>query len=202
MSGSKKSKKLVIKKTKLFPLYWIIGAILLVLGIFLLPVWGDSDVFWKTWSNEAVSLVLFGILIFLIVMMIIKIDKNQEKVIKSVRITEIALLLVLAILCALDYFGLISFMKPGNAIGFLVWLRGSMMIINCFYTYKDRRPKYLILYLILSILVISFGTYLLVSGIQTIIFSWIIAVLVIAVSLFLIIVGAIAIPEKKKTKKN
>lgn len=190
--------KLQIKKTKLFFFYLILGVVFLTLGVFLLPVWSDKDVFFAKWSTEAVNLVLFALVMVLIVFSIIRIDKNHERVVRGIKISELLLLFVLAVLMILQYFKVISFMAPSVAIGFIVWLKGALTVINCYYSNKEKHRKYLFPYLLLGIATITLGTFLMVRGISTLVFGWMISVSVMLLGLFLVVIGIIAIPPKKK----
>ena len=133
-----------IKKTNLFWLYFIGTAILVVLGILLLPVWSNTDVFFKTWSNAAIDIILAVLLILYVIFYLVKNLKNDvvNKTLRIVEIVEIVLLLLISILCVLEQFNVTDFIGPCLAIGLTVYLRGIVLGIHCFLHTQDKNENF------------------------------------------------------------
>ena len=86
------SKNLVIKKNKLFWLFIALGAIVLLFGVTLLPVWKDIDIFFASWSDAGVNIVLFSILVFYIVLLINRnLVKRKSKFIIGITIVLVGI---------------------------------------------------------------------------------------------------------------
>ena len=72
-------KNLKPQKTKLFWLYFVASALLITLGIFLLPVWSNSNVFFKDWSNNSIDIILAILIVLYVVFYLLKKVKTGTK---------------------------------------------------------------------------------------------------------------------------
>ena len=88
-----------VKPTKLFWAYWVLAACCLALGIFLLPVWNNTGVFWNTWASEGLGILLFILITVYVIYSIGGVKKDDEKLKNAIKIAEILLLVVVALLC-------------------------------------------------------------------------------------------------------
>ena len=60
------------EKTKLFWLYFVASALLITLGVFLLPVWSNTNVFFKDWSNNSIDIILAVLVILYVIFYLFK----------------------------------------------------------------------------------------------------------------------------------
>ena len=69
------------KKTKLFWLFFVAGVLLILLGIMFMPVWSNADdwVFWKSWGQNFVNIIIFVcILLYLCLFLVKKIRQRSN----------------------------------------------------------------------------------------------------------------------------
>ena len=189
-----------IKKTNLFWLYFIGTAILVVLGILLLPVWSNTDVFFKTWSNAAIDIILAVLLILYVMFYLVKNLKNDasNKILRIVEIIEIVLLLLISVLCVLEQFNVTDFIGPCLAIGLTFYLRGIVLGIDCYLHAQDKNENFSLLTLIFMFASLTFGSMIIVNPIYGDGFMWIISISILVIAIVLSVFGALAIPDKKK----
>ena len=152
-------KNLKPQKTKLFWLYFVASSLLITLGIFLLPVWSNSNVFFKDWSNNSIDIMLAILIVLYVVFYLLKKVKNnnlkKSKGLKLVKIIEICLLFVLSIFCVLEQFKVTNFIGPCFVVGCILYFRGLVLGINSYlYTHK-KSETYSVIQLILMFLALT-----------------------------------------------
>lgn len=200
--GIKEEKKSIkIGKTKLFWLYFIASALLITLGIFLLPVWSDSNVFFKDWSSNSIDIILAFLIILYVIFYLLKKFKNnnlkKSKGLKVVKVVEICLLFVLSLLCILEQFNVTNFIGPCFVMGCILYLRGLVLGINSYlYTHK-KSETYSVIQLIFMFLALTAGTILMVHSFYGETFMWFVSIMVLFISLIILICGFISIPKKE-----
>ena len=189
-----------IKKTNLFWLYFVGTGILVILGVFLLPVWSETNVFFKSWSNASIDIILAVLLVLYIIFYLVKNLKNDasNKILRIVEIIEIILLLLISVLCVLEQFNVTDFIGPCLAIGLAVYLRGIVLGIDCFLHTQDKNENFSLLTLIFMFASLTFGSMIIVNPIYGDGFMWIISISILVVAIVLSVFGALAIPDKKK----
>ena len=195
-------KNLKPQKTKLFWLYFVASALLITLGIFLLPVWSNSNVFFKDWSNNSIDIILAILIVLYVVFYLLKKVKNNDlkksKGLKLVKIIEICLLFVLSIFCVLEQFKVTNFIGPCFVVGCILYFRGLVLGINSYlYTHK-KSESYSVIQLILMFLALTLGTILMIHPFYGETFMWVVSLIILVISLIILIYGLISIPRKKK----
>lgn len=194
------------KKTKLFWLYLVIGILALILAIMLMPVWNSAPdwVFWKSWGIQIVNLIIFVcILLYLILFLLQKIRKRSNGVVKVLTIIEFVILSLIALGCILQQFKVINVGGACAILGLALWCRGTVELFRAYYHQKGNNDKYPIWWLIIAIVLVTFGTYIFAKPIfQDIVILWIFVILILLCSLILIVDGILAKPASTKTKKT
>ncbi len=198
-----KEEKKVIKplKTKLFWCYFVISAVLITLGIFFLPVWSNSNVFFKNWSKEVVDIILAILVVFYVGFYLLKKfkcnDLNNSYVLKIVKIIEICLLLVLSVFCVLEQFKVTNFIGPCLVVGFILYLRGIVSGIKAYYYTHKKTERYSLYELIFMFIALTIGTVLMIHPLYGETFMWIASIMLLVFSVLLIIIGFMSIPKRE-----
>ena len=186
-----------IEKTKFFWLYWVLATCCLVLGVFLLPVWTNTSVFWRNWATEGIGIMLFIMLAVYIIYLIGMIEKDDVKGKKAIKITEVSLLAVLAIFCILEQFDVVNFIGPCFVVGTVLWLRGISCALNA-YLFTTKKKERTLAVMLWSLLAVSVGPIFMVRRFTAPVFIWIISIALILAAILLTIFGFIAKEEKKE----
>lgn len=185
-----------IKKTKWFWVFFVVAAVGLALGIFLLPVWKNANVFWRDWSTDALDLILFVVILLYVCWLIKSVKEEASPVVKKLKIVEIVVLCLLAVCCLLQYFDILSFIGPCFVFGAIFWCRGCLYIVKAYLFTHKKKENYPLFLLIVSILLVTVGAMLMVRPVQNAGFIWIVAIAVLVVSLASLVYGFLSIPSK------
>ena len=78
-TNQKNEQSFEVKPTKFFWAYWVLAACCLALGIFLLPVWDNANVFWNNWASEGLGILLFILITVYAIYLIGGVKKDDEK---------------------------------------------------------------------------------------------------------------------------
>lgn len=194
-----------IKKTPFFWAYFVAGALLLTLGIFLLPIWEDASVFWKDWGRAAVNLIMFAaIVLYIFLFLVRQFRKERRESVKMLVIVEIVIFAVIALGLILEQFALISVGGPCAILGMALWIRGVISVIKGYlYKHTSEERRYSVAELAIAIALITFGTVLVVKPLFTELdLIWICSVAVIILAVVTLLCGILAMPQSKKTGKT
>ncbi len=185
-------------ETKWFWLYWVVGAVLLTLGIFLLPVWSGFNVFWRTWSRDSIDIILFILVALYVAYLISRIDKGAPKTKVIISVSEIVALVVIAILCLLQQLDVMrGVMGPAFVLGFVVWARGIVFVLDAHFFGTNKKGGALV-WLAIGLLAVTFGAASMVRPVpQSNAFIWIISILIILLAFGVILLGIFSIPKKR-----
>ncbi|MBQ7224156.1 MAG: hypothetical protein IJX06_01205 [Clostridia bacterium] len=199
MAKTKKQKiNQELPKTKWFLAITVLGILGLVLGIFLLPVWKNTSVFWKNWGTDGVSVILCAIIVaYTICYLGSHLGKVENKTLRIISIIEIVLLSLMAIGCLLQQFKVFDFFGPSSVLGAILWHRGFFNVIKaylCKHTKKDRYPLWLV---IVSVLMVSIGTALRFRSVPGNAFIWFMSIALLVGSIVMVF-GSL----KMKPNKN
>ncbi len=186
-----------VKKTKAFWLYWVMAALAIGLGVFLLPVWENVKVFWNTWATDGISLMLFVIVAIYIVYLGGGIKKDNPRAKNLIYVAEMILLFVLAILCLLQQFNVVNFIGPCFVIGMVLWLRGVVCALTA-YMFNVKKKDRTIGVMLLSLLAVTLGTLFMVRRFTAPVFIWVISIGLIVIGLTAVAFGFLSIPQKEK----
>jgi len=193
------SKNLVIKKNKLFWLFIVLGAIVLLFGVTLLPVWKDIDIFFASWSDAGVNIVLFAILVFYIVLLINRnLVKRKSKFIVGITIIELIVLLFVAVSCLLQQFNVFSIFGPCFVFGLMIYFRGLVNVLEPYFSSISTNNSKARLSVLVSIILLTVGAIMMVIKVPNNIFNWIIAITILLVAVLLILFGILSMPKKEK----
>ena len=202
-------KKINVKKTSLFWIYFVFGTIFLLLSVIIAPFWIEisSKIPWSSWYNYALGIVV-GLLIFLYVFLIllkrVK-QKGLKKVVRIIMCVEFGLMIVFAV-CAIIK-GILQdnekfeFLNTCQILAIILWVRGVVEIISAYYHEFDNETRYPLWYLFLNVLFISVGPLLLFVGIKykenvDLFVSYFISGLLLFMGAFLFIYGILGKPIK------
>lgn len=193
------SKNLVIKKNKLFWLFIVLGAIVLLFGVTLLPVWKDIDIFFASWSDAGVNIVLFAILVFYIVLLINRnLVKRKSKFIVGITIIELIVLLFVAVSCLLQQFNVFSIFGPCFVFGLMIYFRGLVNVLEPYFSSISTNNSKARLSVLVSIVLLTVGAIMMVIKVPNNIFNWIIAITILLVAVLLVLFGILSMPKKEK----
>lgn len=184
-----------VKPTKFFWAYWLLAACCLALGIFLLPVWDNTGVFWNSWASEGLGIMLFVLLTVYVIYLIGGIKKDDVKTKNIIKIAEILLLVILAVFCILEQFDVVNFIGPCFVLGAVLWLRGMScsLIAYMFNVKKKDRTIGVMLY---GLLAVTVGSIFMVRRFTAPVFIWVISIALLLVTVCSVIFGFMTIPKK------
>lgn len=199
--------KFEIKKTKFFFLYFILSALLLTLSIFMAPVWNKTDVFWKDWGVKGVYLIISALLlIYLFCFLLKKILKNKDKKVYVAEIVEFTLISVFTLLCIINQFtGFIdSFITTSKALGIVMYIHGFIGIFVGYFSSESKiNNKNSVILFAINIILLTLSVYLFAKNIlEDIIIIWGFAFVLLALTIFFIVIGIVAMPKRTKKKKG
>lgn len=200
MAKSKKKKQEVkeFPKTKWFWAVSLLGVIGLVLGVFLLPVWDNSSVFWKSWGAEGVSIVLCGIItVYVLCYLCVRFNKLENSTLKIISTIEIAVLILIAIGCLLQQFNVFDFFGPCLVFGAVLWLRGFVNVVKAYLYRHTKKEQYPLWLVIVSVFMITAGAILVVKPIPGNAFIWFVSIALLLASAMMLIGGFLMIPKKQ-----
>ena len=189
------------RKTPFFWLYFVLGALGLTLGVFLLPIWGATSVFWKGWGSAAVSFIMFvAIILYMVLFLARQFGKERREVIKILVVVEMVVFAIIALGCLLDEFKVINVGGPCVVLGMALWIRGVIGAIKGYlYRHTHEESRYSVVDLAVAIFLLTFGAILMARPL----FSeyhliWFGSIAVILASLIVIFIGLLLIPDKKR----
>ena len=198
-----KQKTTTVKKTKYFWIYFIIAVLGGTLGVFLMPIWAGTTHFWRDWGNKTFELILCCLLVIYIFLFFVpRIKKAKSKSLHTLWLLETGILVVLAILCLLGQFGILSFVGPCLIFGVSFWLRGTFHILKSYLHDSKKKAGYPLFLLTISILAITLGTYLVLRPITGNLFLWGVSLSILVLSAVALLLGFLSIPQKKKAKAD
>lgn len=184
-----------VKPTKFFWAYWVLAACCLALGIFLLPVWDNTGVFWSSWASEGLGTILFALLTVYVIYLIGGIKKCDPKTKNIIKISEILLLVALAVLCMLEQFDIVNFVGPCFVIGAVLWIRGMSCSLIA-YTFNVQKKDRTIDVMLCGLLAVSVGAIFMVRRFTAPVFIWVISIALLSVAVCFVIFGFMTIPKK------
>lgn len=215
MQGEKFMKKFLNKvfnpkKTGLFWLYFVCGALTLIVGIMLMPVWQNcgSWCFYKDWGLQIVNIIIAVCLVlYLALFLVKKISGRSNGVIKVLTIVEFVILALVAIGCILQQFKVINIGGSCAILGLAMWCRGVVEIFRAYYHQKGNNEKYPVWWLVIAVVFVSLGVYLFAKPLfQDVVILWIFVCLILLFGIVLVVDGFLAKPAGKKSvaqkKKN
>lgn len=196
-------------KTKWFWGYIVLGVIALILAVMLMPVWDKTPdwVFWKSWGMQIVNIIIcICIVLYLLLFLLKKVRSRSNGVIKVLTIIEFVVLALIALGCILQQFKVINVGGACAILGLALWCRGCVEIFRAYYHQKGNNDRYPVWWLVVSLVLVTLGTYLFAKRLfSDVTVLWIFVILIILVALLLIVDGILAKPKgskQTKTKSN
>ena len=128
--------KLSLEKTRAFWLYIAGGIIALTLGVMLLPIWrGIESLFFSSWGEFAINIMMSGALIAYILLYLVKrIRRYSGTPAQIVAIVELVLMVVIAVVCTVSTFtDVVSFGEICQVFGLALWTRGAAGVFTGYY---------------------------------------------------------------------
>ena len=189
------------KKTGLFWLYFVCGALTLIVGIMLMPVWQNcgSWSFYKDWGLQIVNIIIAVCLVlYLALFLVKKISGRSNGVIKVLTIVEFVILALVAIGCILQQFKVINIGGSCAILGLAMWCRGVVEIFRAYYHQKGNNEKYPVWWLVIAVVFVSLGVYLFAKPLfQDVVILWIFVCLILLFGIVLVVDGFLAKPAGK-----
>lgn len=189
-------------KTKLFWIYFIVSAIVIILGVMLMPVWKDCGdwCFFKDWGMQIVNMIIAGcLLLYLFLFLIKKITTRANGVVKVLTIVEFIVLLLVAVGCVLQQFKVINIGGACAILGLTMWARGVVEIFRAYYHQKGNNVRYPIWWLVIAIVFVTLGVYLFARPLfEDVVILWIFIFVIYLIGIVLLVDGFLAKPDKKK----
>lgn len=188
------------KKTKLFWLYIVIGAVALALGIMLMPFWLDKgiNVFFATWGYDIIKIIIAILVVLYLVFYLFKKVKRSKGTILILTLIEFILLGLVALGCILSQFNVLNLTEAGKILGFALWLRGVIEIFRAYYYQRGGTVKYSVFELIVALLMVTFGVFFMISNVITnTLILWIVTITIAILGLLTLITGILKNPKRK-----
>ena len=192
--------KLLPKKTPFFWLYFTAGGLGIILGIFLLPVWKNTSVFWRDWGNIAVNLImLISIAAYIFFYLIPSFKKEHRESIRMLIVIECVLFAVIALGCVFEQFKVINLSGPCVILGMALWIRGVIYVVKGYlYRHSSGERHYSLIDITFAIALVTVGAVLVVRPFFTELhLTWVGSIAVIVTAVILIIFGITSIPKDR-----
>ncbi len=193
-------------KTKLFWLYLVFGILGVILGVMLMPVWEGLPkwVFWQKWGRQIVNIIICAcIILYLALFLFKKVMGRANSVVKILTIIEFVVLALIALGCILQQCRVFNIGGACAILGLVLWCRGTVEVFRAYYHQKGNNEKYPIWWLVVAIVMMTFGTYIYAKPLfSDVVILWIFVVLILLVSIILIADGILAKPVSNKEKKS
>lgn len=173
VKDKRKNKKLNVKKTSLYWVYFVFGGLIILLSLFFAPFWKEiSDkIPWANWYSYALGgLVAAAILYYMFTILLKKLkNKDLNKTVRIIFGVEFSLLAFFAICSVvkaiLNDNEKFDFLNTCEIIGLAIWIRGCVEMINAYYYDAKSTQKYPIWYLAINIGLVTFGPLVFSIGI-------------------------------------
>lgn len=200
-------------RTKVFWLYFVVAALVIIGGVILMPVWQNAGdwCFFRTWGLDIVNIMIsMCIFVYLFTFLIKKITTRSNGVVKVLTIIEFVLLLIIGMFSLLEQFDIFN-LNCCQILGLVFYSRGVVEIFRAYYHQKGENSKYPLWWLIIAILFVTLGAYLFIaSPFDEIVVLWTVVGFILLVGLCLVVIGFRAKPlltpeqkaKKKQTKKE
>ena len=186
-----------LPKTKWFWAISLAGILGVILGVFLLPIWGDTSVFWKDWGKNGVSIILCVIITIYVLAYLCKgFREIENSTLKIISVIEIAILCLLAIGCVLQQFNVFSFFGPCFVFGLALWHRGFFNIVKGYLSRRTKKAPSLWM-IIFSVVMVTAGAILMVKPIAGNAFIWFSSIALLFVSVIMFVGGFMMKPKKQ-----
>ncbi|MBQ7226309.1 MAG: hypothetical protein IJX02_06910 [Clostridia bacterium] len=127
--------KLKLEKTKAFWAYIVGGILSILVGVILMPVWKNVDVFFRTWGSHSVKIMISGLILGYVFLYLVKrIRRYSGTPAQVVAIVELVLMVVVATVCTVsEFFDSVTFGNPGQIFGLALWVRGASGVFTGYY---------------------------------------------------------------------
>ena len=188
------------RKSRLYWLYYILAVALTAGAIVLAPIWGSTDVFFKSWGSKIINILLAVAILYYVILYLFKKVRSSRGAVQILTAVEIVLLSLIALGCVLSQFRVINVSDPCQILGLALWLRGVIELVRAYY-YRGSSStiKYSLLQLAIAIAMVSFGVYLFARPfISRVAIQWILVCALLIFAVFTLLYGISAKPNKKK----
>lgn len=188
------------RKSRLYWLYYILAVALTAGAIVLAPIWGSTDVFFKSWGSKIINILLAVAILYYVILYLFKKVRSSRGAVQILTAVEIVLLSLIALGCVLSQFRVINVSDPCQILGLALWLRGVIELVRAYY-YRGSSStiKYSLLQLAIAIAMVSFGVYIFARPfISRVAIQWILVCALLIFAVFTLLYGISAKPNKKK----
>ncbi len=189
--GGNNMKKLSFKKSKLFWLYIVVGAILLLGAILLAPFWQGTDAPFSNWGASIVNITMGAVLLmYLIFYLAKKLLNASNPKIQLLTIIEFIVLTIIALGCFLAQFNILRITQPCLILGIALWSRGAIEIVRAYLYRGATDSKYPAWLLVVAIAMVTFGAYIIAAPFFTALhLQWLIVSAIFVFGGFMIFYG-------------
>ena len=192
------------KKTRYYWAYFVLSIILIVLGIFLMPIWGKTDVPWKNWGNSAVYILIAAVLlVYLFTFLVKKVRNGGNGTVKVLTIIEFILLGLIALGCIFlaipELRGSVPVLttQACRILGLAFYFRGVVEIFRAYYN-RDH-SHYPVWWLVCAIALVTLGVWMFLQPFfSNLTILWILVVIILLLGVLFFIDGFLAKPESKR----
>lgn len=192
------------KDNKLFWLYIVFGVLLIIVSVFLAPVWGKLDVFWKDWGSIILNLIIaFFLSLYLFGFLLKRMLKTRGQTLKVLIIIEFTILFLIDLFLILgQWIPQLNIFKINGACaitGLALWVRGVVEIFRAYYHQHGNNEHYPVWWLCISIAFVSVGLWMLVKPfIDDLVILWIFVGLIFVIGVLCLAYGIWSKPKKIK----
>lgn len=198
---NKKVKK-SIRKTRLYWSFYVLSAILLLVGIALMPFWKGKNVFWAGLGDRFFSIVLFVFIFTYITGFLIKqMIRERNMSIKILTIFEAGFFFAIAVGCIMQFFNQASLVDSCTIVGAALWSRGFVYIVKAYLFKHDNEDRYPLWMLIVSVGLVTLGSIMMVKQLfPDELIVWIVAVALVLAAICCFVLAILMKPKPDKEK--
>ena len=154
------NKMFIPTRTKVFWLYFVVAALVIIGGVILMPVWQNAGdwCFFRTWGLDIVNIMIsMCIFVYLFTFLIKKITTRSNGVVKVLTIIEFVLLLIIGMFSLLEQFDIFN-LNCCQILGLVFYSRGVVEIFRAYYHQKGENSKYPLWWLIIANIIVHPNT--------------------------------------------
>ncbi len=188
-----------VKKTKAYWLYIALGILLISFAVILAPFWGNiwSECPWKDLGITLVSYAMAALIVLYLLGYLMKKVTSSSGTIQVLTILEFTLLALISLGLVFSQLKILNIPdSPSVILGICLYTRGIIEIFRAYYYQKSSTYSYSTGWLVVAILLITFGVFLMCTNIVSKMTVLIVLVVVLIVlGIIMIVYGTLAKPQ-------
>lgn len=175
---------------------FILAALLLALGIVMLPPFGIGQKILDV-------IVAIGLVVYLALYLFGRLRRTRGTALILTAI-EFFVILLIAVGLVLKQLQIFAIGETCQIIGVVIWLRGIVSLLSHYFTsYQTQRKKRSLLFFLLSLALVTLGTYLFAKPLftnETVL--WIVSIALIVAALCFVALAILYLPARKKKNSS